>query len=351
MFGVLLVIVVTMHLLVIGWAVAGPFLGLWLAWRERHRGDSIARAIGKKVLGLSLAALVAAIVLGVAAVALLWKTDRHPYFDAAAQVPVRRYWFGLVELAFSLVCLAAAWRLWPTGGGRECARRFWTRSSLMLLAATNLTYHFPPLFSVIGVYCTRPDLWGAGLPFTTILVDPEVFARTLHHLLASFAIAGSTLGHLTRISDLPEVARDRVAAWGGRIALAAVAGQLLSGTYVLVEMPAASRDRLMGGDLLATLAFAASLLATVALLHSLAVVSLGDVGTRRLATVVVLLVLVVFLMVAARQRTRQLWGNREQGTEGVRSQEAGSEVADRGEPPLTFRPKASSELLDRLAFG
>jgi hypothetical protein len=310
LFDLLMVIVVSAHLLAVGWAVAGPFIGLWLAWQQRRHGNPIAGDFGKQVLGLSLVALLAAILLGVLALGLPWSAHRHPYFDAAAQVPSRRYWFGLVELVFSTICLAAAWKTWPAESTDDSAARFWSRWCLILLAATNLTYHFPPLFAVVGVYCTRAELWGTGLPFTSMLVDPEVFARTLHHLLASFAIAGGTLAYLTRPSAfaaLPEVARGCPAAWGGRIALAAVAGQLLSGTHVLVEMPAASRDRLLGGDIIATVAFAASLLATVALLHTLAVVALGDAGKRQLATAVVLVVLVVLLMVAARHRTRQFF--------------------------------------------
>jgi hypothetical protein len=308
--GVLLVIVVTAHLLAVGWAVAGPFIGLWFAWQQRRRGNPVSGVFGKRVLGLSLVALLAATVLGGAALGLLWIAHRHPYFDAAAQVPPRRYWFGLVELVFSSICLAAAWKTWPTESTPESAARFWIRWCLILLAATNLTYHFPSLFAVVGVYCTRAELWGTGLPFTKMLVDPEVFARTLHHLLASFAIAGSTLAYLTRPSaraGLPDVARGRAAAWGGRIALTAVAGQLLSGTHVLIEMPAASRDRLLGGDMIATVAFAASLMATVALLHTLAIVALGHAGQRQLTTAVVLVVLVVLLMVAVRHRTRQFF--------------------------------------------
>ncbi|HEV3024958.1 MAG TPA: hypothetical protein VGX76_20930, partial [Pirellulales bacterium] len=83
MFDMVLVVLVTAHLLAVAWAVAGPFVGLWLAWRQRRRGDSIAGAAGKYVLGVSLVALAAAIVLGFAAVGLLWQAQRHPYFGAA----------------------------------------------------------------------------------------------------------------------------------------------------------------------------------------------------------------------------------------------------------------------------
>jgi len=307
MFDLVLVLVVTAHLLAVAWAVAGPFIGMWLAWRQRRRGDTVAAVAGKYVLELSLVALVAAIVLGLAALGLMWWKFRHPYFDAAAQLPRRRYWFGLVELAFSFVCLLAAWRWWPPVGAAEGAARFWTRWSLVLLAATNLTYHFPPLFTVIGVYCTRPERWGDQVPFTTMLVDPEVIARTLHSLLAAFAVTGATLATVRppfMNAGLHDEASGRIAAWGGRIALVAVVGQLLSGTYLLVEMPAASRELLLGGDLIATSAFATSLLATVALLHSLAAVSLGDNDRRQLRASVCFVAFVMLLMVTARHRTR-----------------------------------------------
>ncbi|HUY35685.1 MAG TPA: hypothetical protein VMV69_23275 [Pirellulales bacterium] len=309
MFDVALVLVVTAHLLAVAWAIAGPFVGLWLAWRLR-RGDAVAGVAGRYVLGLSLVALAAAIVLGLAALGLLWLEFRHPYFDAAEQVPPRRYWFGLLELVFSFVCLAAAWNGWPQADAAEGAGRFWARWGLTLLAATNLAYHFPPLFAVIGVYCTRPEQWGDQRPFIKMLVDPEVLARTLHHLLAAFAVTGAMLATLTRPfahAGLLDEARGRVAVWGGRIALAAVVGQIMSGTYLLFELPAASRERLLGGDSIATLMFAASLLATVALLHPLAAASLGDGDQRQLRAAVCLVVIVVLLMVATRHRTRKEW--------------------------------------------
>jgi hypothetical protein len=310
MFDVVLVLVVTAHLIAVAWAVAGPFVGMWLAWRQRRYDDTVTAVAGKYVLGLSLVALAAAIVMGLAALGLLWWQFRHPYFDAAAQVPSRRYWFGLVELVFSFVCLFAGWKWWPVVGAAEGTARFWIRWSLVLLAATNLTYHFPPLFTVIGVFCTRPERWGDQLPFTTMLIDSEVIARTMHSLLAAFVVTGAILATVRRPlvnAGLPDEAHGRVAAWGGRIALAAVVGQLLSGTYLLIEMPAASRELLLGGDSIATSAFAASLLATVALLHSLAAVSFGDRDRQQLRAAVCLVALVMLLMVAARHRTRNEW--------------------------------------------
>ena len=78
MFDVVLVLIVTAHLVAVAWAVAGPFVGLWLAWRQRHRGDAVAGTVGRRVLGLSLVALAGAILLGLAALGLMWLEFRHP---------------------------------------------------------------------------------------------------------------------------------------------------------------------------------------------------------------------------------------------------------------------------------
>jgi hypothetical protein len=246
-------------------------------------------------------------ILGAAGLGLLWSMDREAWFEAARQIPQRRYWYGLVELGFSLACLAVCLRLAARGPAAGSGGRFKTRFTLLLLAGTNLAYHFPPLFAAIGVLSTRPAGFGHEVRFVALLADPEILARTLHHLLAALAVAGGAImvGALRWKAADEGDARRRVAAWGGRIALAAVAGQLLAGLHLLFELSPAARQSLMGEDARASLLFAAALLTTVVLLHRLAAISFGDGEPRQIVLSAILIGLAMLLMVAARHRTRQ----------------------------------------------
>lgn len=307
MLDVVLVLVVAAHLLAVNVALAGPFMCLWLQWRHTRPQGALAGEAGRWLLRWSLLALAPAVALGLAALGLLWMLYPGAYFEAARQVPARRYWFGIVELVFSAACLGLWLCLWPTRRRPAGRARLFSGWSLGLLAATNLLYHFPPLFAVIGVLSSRPQAWGKGLPFTRLMVDPEVLARTLHHILAAAAVAGAAL-MLYALRPLPGASgidRRRAAAWGGRSALLATLLQLPAGWFVLMQLPAETRNRLLGQDLPAAMLFGASILTTIALLYRLATVSWGGVSRREILVGVACLALTVFLMVAARHRARQ----------------------------------------------
>ncbi|HUY93296.1 MAG TPA: hypothetical protein VMV10_31500 [Pirellulales bacterium] len=296
---------VTLHLLAADLAAMGPLVALWFAWRAA-RGDRLAADVERGLLRASIWALIAASALGAAALGLLWLLNREAWFEAARQLPARRYWFGLVELAFSWACLGAA--LWlarrRTAAGFD--GRFSARFILTALAGTNLAYHFPPLFSAIGVLSTRPNARGGELRFLPLISDPEVLARTLHHLLAALAVTGAAimLGALRWRTAEEADERRRAAGWGARIALAAVAGQLLAGLHLLFQLPAESRERLMGGDALTGLLFAAALVVTVMLLHRLAAIGFGDAQPKAIVTAALLIAMAMLLMTATRHRTR-----------------------------------------------
>lgn len=295
---------VTLHLLAADLAAVGPLVCLWLEWRAA-RGDRTAHEAERGLLRDSIAALCIAMLLGAAALGLLWMLDRESWFAAARQLPAQRYWFGLIELVFSLVCMAAALLLWRRDAAAGFTARFSGRFILLALAGTNLAYHFPTLFSAIGVLSTRPESWGQKVKFIQLLADPEVLARTLHHLLAATAVTGGALmlGSLRWWFEEAESAR-RVAIWGGRIALAASVLQLLAGMHLLFQLPPGARQQLMGEDLTTSLLFAGALLATVMLLHRLAAISFGDVEPRQIVATLLLIVLTILLMAATRQRTR-----------------------------------------------
>ena len=180
------------------------------------------------------------------------------------------------------------------------------RRGLGVLAATNLLYHFPLLFTVIGVYASRVADADA-INFRSAMVDPEVFSQFLHHVLASFAIVGvAMMGYALRLLRAGRAAdAERVGVWGGRVVLVPTVLQLFVGVYVLLALPERARNDLMGGDAVGTTLFIVALVAAVLLLHRLAGVALGAVERRDLIGSMALLLVVVVVMVGTRQRVRQ----------------------------------------------
>jgi hypothetical protein len=320
----LLIVAMSAHLLTVNLAGAAPLVCLWLDWRAVRRDDAAAAELGRWLVRQSLVWLTAGIVLGLATLGLIWLVDWQRFAAAAGRVPPARYWYGVAELAFYFVCMGGYMALWRDGATVPSWRRTWGRRCLGALAGTNLLYHFPPLFAVIGAYASRPNAGDQTLNFRAAMIDPEVLAHTLHHILSSFAVVGvAMMGHaLARararrrtlsaasvdavLAESDEVAdARRMAVWGGRVALVPTLLQLLAGTFVLLTLPAPMRDRLLGQNLLATILFAASLVAALALMHRLAAVAMGDAQQREIIGSMVLLVVVVLLMVGTLQRARK----------------------------------------------
>lgn len=293
-----LTIVVTAHLLAVYLAMMGPAVALWLQWRAA--GDDLAARLDRFYLRLAAASLVIASALGGLAVLLISRLFADAYLAAARELPSSRYWpYGAIELVFSLSCFLLA--LLVHGGGHS-RLRFWSRWLLTLLGSTNLVYHFPPLFVMLGVLAARPRTWGQQLKFTALLADPEVQARVMHHGFAALAVAGiAAIWYGLRTgSD-----NRRAILWGGRIAASALLLQLLSGVWLVMVMPVETRQMLLGGDVVASLLFCGALVTSFFILPRLAAMAFGETDRRHALVTLWLVVAVVFLMTATRHRTRE----------------------------------------------
>lgn len=307
-----LTIVFAVHLLAVNVASAGPLACLWLYWRER-RGDSLAGHVGRALARQSGMALAIGMVLGLAAMAILWRDPDGHYARAMDQLPVSRVWFGVAELAFYFACVEAFCWFWrPLDDSAKKRRPRWFSTvgwwMLPLLASTNLAYHFPTLFGVVAVASTREGEWAQSTGFRLAMLDPEVLSRTLHHTLASFAVTGLAISanawRLTRFADSEGGGK----AWsrrGARLALIPTLAQFAAGAYVLGAMPTVSLDALLGENVLATVLFACSLIATLWLLHLLSAMSLGNPRPKDVGLAWVSMAVVVTLMVATRNELRK----------------------------------------------
>lgn len=298
-------LVAPLHLAAMGLAGLGPLAAMGLEWYGTRRGQPPAVALARQLARWSLAAAAAGIVLGVLALAALWWARQQAYFEAWRVIPPRRVWFGAVELVFYLACMGVYVRSWDR---LPRAVHRW----LAVLAAANVLWHFPPLFAVVTVISTRAQCWGQPLEYgrlLELLADGETLARVAHLLLAGIAIVAVTWMHLAARASGDQTQRaaaQRLAAWGARLGLAAVAAQVVAGTLLLVAMPGPAQARLLGGDAWATMLLAGGAAAMLPLAHALAAAAMGHVVPRQVVQCAAWTGVVYVLMFAAGHRQRTL---------------------------------------------
>jgi hypothetical protein len=287
-------------------AAAGPLVCVWLEAGE-GRGDKLAGRAGRYLAWSAVVLFLAGMLLGVLMGWLLWS---DAYLGALKQVRSRAE-FGAWEILFSLVLMivhAVWWRI------RCAAQRFEriARAILPIASGTNLMYHFPPLFVILSQLSAGQAVADAELTsaeFLGLMLGNEVLARSTHFLLAAAAMCGVMLiGYALRLRRRGEPAENvqRVAEWGGRLALAPTLLQLGVGVWVLLALPPRALAGLMGADWLAAGLFVLSLLGALALMHHLAAVAFGDVRRSSLIRAMVTMVVVVLLMSGVLERTRVL---------------------------------------------
>lgn len=275
----LTILLLTFHLLCVNLASAAPILCMLCEWRE-GRGDLAAGRAGRSLAGAAIVALV----LGALAGLLLGWLRWSPEFREALVQLERKLRYGAIEIVFSLGLMV--WHWWWWKGPDSRAR--WGRQIVLLLAGTNLLYHFPTLFAILAHLQTaaEPAAGGTVTPaaFRQLLMAPEVLSQAVHVTLACFAVAGVWLVWRAGRQTTPEdQATGRL---GAAVALGATILQLPVGIWMTISYPAAGQKQIMGQDPIATLGFVASLLGALALMHHLAMVTFRpDPGASRSVSV------------------------------------------------------------------
>lgn len=311
--GFLIVGLLSVHLLAMNLASAGPLYSIWLGRRgcelDTSRGE-----IGRKLAVFSVWVLLLGIVTGLGQLYFASSSG----MDAAMQrLPKRGLWMATTELAFSLICLlvyAASWR--------ALRNHRWWHAFLALLSCSNLLYHFPPLMSVMGRIASDPTWTEAEVLDRTALLPlfqrSEILALSMHFVLASLAVSAlAVLWLASRIDEVDwESSALPISRRAAGMALFVTAMQLPVGIWLLISLPQSNQRAMMGGNAVASFAFVGALLLTFILLQRLVAIAIGKVESRDLRTACWLLVALVMLMTATLRLTRDV---DQQELEGVAS--------------------------------
>jgi hypothetical protein len=291
------------HFLCVNLASGGPLLAAWLDWRGTRGEDAAAKA-AVYLARASLAALLAGTALGVLIGWLKWDADYRSLWLGPLSYKLKG---AVIEIVFSFA-LILGWWLWLPGKSGGSWVAMITRILLAALAATNLLYHFPLLFSVAahlqaGSQTAGPTISGADF---RRLLDAESLALMTHVALASLATAGMMLlGLALRWQRHGETAPASVIGrTGSRWALVSSLLQLPVGLWLLMSLRPDAQSQLLGESTIGVLLFVASLLAALWLLNDLSQLALGEFSRRLAIRSMIAMLVTIILMTLMQQQSR-----------------------------------------------
>lgn len=276
------IIALSIHLILMNVASVGPILAIWLDARSRRLESERIDALGRTLGWWSVLALFLGIFVGLIQGFLIWSEGNEVYFEAVNSVWESKITFGFWEIGFSLVCMIVYLAWWRFGKRPRLWQRLLSRF-LAVLAATNLLYHFPTLFTILGLIArgeVEADSQIDSGEFRSLLLNGEVIWFTLHFWLASFAVSGLITG-LACLRKLTEEERESTAGIAFTIALVATLLQIPVGFVLTTTLNSAQQSRLMGGDTLCTAMFALSVGLAFWLMHHLAGLAFFDRSRRK----------------------------------------------------------------------
>lgn len=240
------ILVLTLHLILAGISAAGPIVAGVALWQGIRRDDQSLQHAARRLARESLHSLFAAIGLGF----LLWylyrlqtETEFAPRSERLSRLWIIDAWTFWGELAFSAIALTLAIVLTRRGRGQR-----WLVPVLLILAGTNLLYHLPLRFSILNILQSRglemPDGLTRAIKYQ-LLSEPQLWARLVHHWGAMFVAAGLAWLWIRRES------KSGAANSGAVLVLLGVAGQFVSGPWLLFTLPAVRQNQYLGDQLAA----------------------------------------------------------------------------------------------------
>jgi len=304
------ILLLAAHLMCMNVACGAPLVALWLEWKDR-RGDAIAPQAARYLAAAAVIALLVGVVLGLVLGWLRWTPEYGEIWGVQLAGKLN---MAIIELIVSGSLLIAYW-IWRSWAVLPSRFGYIGRSIILLLAGTNLLYHFPPILIVASKLADRGFPATVEIPagvitpreFRRLIVVDEIPALTVHFGLSSVAMAGiMLLGLALRRQNSDEDPRGmkRIAAWGSWSALLATGLQLVVGLWLLVTTPPDLQVQLTGSAWLPTLCLVTSLLLVMWLLRELSNVALGEPTRGGMIRAMIAMTLVIVLMTAARQLSR-----------------------------------------------
>ena len=283
----------SIHLACACFAAAAPLVAAWLHSRAAC-GDAQACRVGVRLVGWSLVALALALVSGLALG--FWNSLVQDNYSELLGALRRKLEWGLAELAFSAVLVYVFWRWWKRTPDLPRGKSI-LRCSLAVLAGTNLLYHFPLLFAILDQLRSNPELMDSAISssdFRRMIILPVVYTKALHVILAGVVLCCLVIIWFEREEDGKQ---GRLTVTVARVLLAALVLQLAVGIWMLVVMPAAQRDPLIGMGGVAPWLLALAVILFVAATQTLIPVAGGEKPGRRPAWLVGI-ILAIFLVMS-----------------------------------------------------
>lgn len=292
----LIVLTLAAHLICMNVCSAGPLLTVWLERRYRRTQDPAANQLGIQLTRTVLWTFFVGIGFGFLLAGLIWMSGNRAFFDALPAFS-HKIWWGVWELLTYLAAVVGYLCLWPRE--RASATRTYFHRFLAIFAATNLLYHFPPLFTAMANYQNAtPDAEVTPAQFRQIIFSHEVMSISTHFLMASIAVAGATVMLLGRRAALGESKVTWPVIGGARIALVATACQFMIGMWVVLTLQPESQERVMGGNVIATGCLVISVGLSFDLLNRLSSIAFGQITDKAIRFAVGHMVTIVLLMSA-----------------------------------------------------
>lgn len=298
----LMILLLSMHLVCMHFASTVPLFCIWLARREAKKGDALAGQAGRWMAGAALLLFHVGLVLGLV-LAWVMHIDGEKNFLAATRDMPERIKFGYWEMGFYVVIMGAYflwWKLWSLN-------RPWQRgvhALLAVLAATDLLYHFPPLFAILSRQA-NPALAVEGTidnaKFVKLMFTEPVIYPTLHFWLASIIVSAVFILRWmgSRLCQDSTGHAKSIVKTSARVALIATVLQLIVGIGVLLHLPDATKSNLMGQSISATLMFAVGAFAAFALMHVLGTLAMGEATIKMTRRALMFVLLVILCMSGA----------------------------------------------------
>ena len=295
-----------MHLLVIAVAAAGPLLCIALNAKQLNRKDMLERdtywMLGTTLSRHANVALIVGSVFGLIVAGIVWDHDFHQ----RCHVLKSRFIYLGIEWVFSCVLLLIAHLWWAK---RPCGLRpFLFRSLLIVLATTNLLYHFPIIFMLVHEIPREvvDALESSGTElnrqqFYEYAFSSSMLARWLHivvsMLMISFAyVAVLALRHAHVTTGVACETAVRTVSWTARYILILLFAQIGFGIMALMTMK--NSQSVMGGDVLVTALFGGGMCLLLLQIQQWTALLSGKIGSQAVVRAVTTLIALFSCMTA-----------------------------------------------------